>query len=58
MNEKTKEFIEFYRQLCEEYGMFITTQCGEGSFGDISTCVENITQANELDEHIEELNKS
>jgi len=58
MNEKTKEFIEFYRQLCEEYGMFITTQWFFAANGDISTCVENITQANELDEHIEELNKS
>ena len=54
MNEKTKEFLEFYRQLCEEYGLLIEVGYSEGST-DGYLGVETILNPNELEDHIKEL---
>jgi len=56
-NEETKRasFIEFYRQLCEEYGMCIEANQGESSMGDIELSVEDCFTPTDLDIHIREL---
>ncbi len=59
-NEDTKRasFIEFYRQLCEEYGMKIEANQGESSMGDIELSVDDYFTPVDLDIHIRELSNN
>jgi len=54
-DQKILSFIEFYRQLCEEYGMRIEANQGQSSMGDIELSVDNYFTPKDLDIHIQEL---
>jgi hypothetical protein len=54
---KKKQFIEFYQQLCEEYGMYVGTWISESGM-DNGVCVEDITQEDELEGHVKELKET
>ena len=52
---KREEFLEMYKQLCEEYGMYIGVYCGEGSFGEVGVEIEDSASENELTDHFKEI---
>jgi hypothetical protein len=54
-DQKKAEFIEFYQQLCEEYGMCIEANQGPSSMGDIELSVDDFRTPKDLDIHIREL---
>jgi len=54
MNKKTKEFLEFYRQLCEEYGLYIDIAYGEVP-SDLGLMIEEVVCPSEIENHIKEL---
>jgi hypothetical protein len=51
-------FLEEYKKLCIEHGMYIGVYCGEGSFGEVGVAIEESASENELSEHFEELENS
>lgn len=53
---KKAEFIDFYRQLCEEYGMIVTAWYGEAP-SETGTHIDDVASQEEIDEHIKEINE-
>ena len=56
MNEKEQAFLDFYKELCKEYGMCINTFFGETP-SDIGTEVCETTPEG-LEEHFKEIEKN
>ena len=53
--EKQKEFLDMYKELCSEYGMYINLACGEGSYGDMRVEIETVLSEDELPRHFKEI---
>jgi len=54
---KKKTFLEMYKVLCEEYGMYVTAYYGQTP-SDTGICVEEALSEQELETHIKELEET
>ena len=57
MDAKRKEFWEIYKELCEEYSMYIGIGYDEGSSSGFPM-IDNVLETKELDLHFKEVEEN